>query len=105
MLSIEERIARTKDKVRQLENQRKDAQPKESTIPFDVDTDRQTILGGIDTEHFPWLLKLQPQATEAENQVEFAQWDCFLALLSADVDYVNRLMKMVYESFPEGKNA
>lgn len=104
MLTLEERIARTKEKVRQLENQRTvENKSEKNAVTFDADTRRQNILGWIDTEYFPWLLKLQPQATESENQVEFAPWACFLALLASDENYVNQLMEKVAEAFPEVK--
>jgi hypothetical protein len=64
-----------------------------------ADTRRLIILGGYVADTFDAVLRFQPQGTEAENQVEFAPFIAFLALLAADREYVNRLMEQVDEAF------
>ena len=103
MNELNEMIAQERANWNRLSGQ-KEAQTRERMASLSIEARRQTILGGIDTDCFLWLLRLQPQATEAENQAEFAPWAYFLALLKDDEEYVNRLMEKVFEAFPEVKD-
>jgi len=74
--------------------------PRDNVTSPSVDTRRLIILGGLLGDYFPEFLRFQPQATEAENQVEFAPVAGFLASLAGDKEYVNRLMEQVMKPSP-----
>ena len=90
MLSIEEQIARSREKTKQLEAQKKVKDKREQAARRKLDSRRDTCIGNSFSKHFPWVSQFQPRRTEAENKTEFALLDAFLSLVASDEDYVSK---------------
>ena len=61
MLTIEERIARVREKTRQLETQKKVKDKREQEARRKLDTRRDTNIGKIVSKHFPEVSQFQPR--------------------------------------------
>ena len=92
--SINERINRQLERLKQLERQKKAQDYRDKKRQLAIDRDRQREVGKIFLEHFPEFKQLQPHRTNAENQIEFASLSNFIAALAADTEYVSRLKEM-----------
>lgn len=99
MLAINEQIARDLDRLAQLKRQKGKQDQFEKSLVLDVDTRRQIIIGGMVADVFPEVSRFQPLSTEADNEVEFARFGAFLALLAGDIEYVERLKERVSAAF------
>ena len=90
VLSIEERIVRSREKTKQLEAEKKVRDKREQEAQRKLDTRRHTIIGKVFSQHFPAVSQFQPRRTEAENEMEFALLDAVLNLIAKDKDYVSQ---------------
>ena len=81
MLTIEEKIARSRKKTKQLEIQKKLKDKRDQDAQRKSDTRRHTIIGRLVSKHFPDVSQFQPYRSEAENEIEFALLDAILSLL------------------------
>lgn len=93
MLTIEERIARSKERTKRLEIEKKVKEKREAEAKRKLDIRRHTFSGKLMEEHFPTISQFRPQRTEAENRTEFALLDIVLSLLAEDEEYVSRLLE------------
>jgi hypothetical protein len=62
----------------------------------DVDICRLIVIGGFVITYFPELLRLTPQKTEVENEIEFSPLISFFILLGNRRNLLDRLMKKAY---------
>lgn len=92
MLTIEERISRSKERTKRLEIEQKLKIKREEEVKRKLDTRRQTFSGKLLEEYFPMLSQFQPQRTETESRTEFALLDVVLSLLAEDEAYVSQLV-------------
>jgi hypothetical protein len=92
---LNELLAQEVDEWKRLSGQKATQQPQGNSNPLSVDTRRQIIIGGMVIDKFPELLRFEPRNNEAEDNIEFAPFISFLALLAADTEYVNRLKEQV----------
>lgn len=92
MLTIEERILRSKERTKRLEIEQKLKTKREEEAKRKLDMRRHTFSGKLLEEHFPMLSQFQPQRTETESRTEFALLDIVLSLLAEDEEYVSRLV-------------
>lgn len=92
MLTIEERISRSKERTKRLEIEQRLKIKCEEEAKRKLDTRRHTFSGKLLEEHFPMLSQFQPQRTEAESRTEFALLDIMLSLLAEDEEYISQLV-------------
>lgn len=90
MITIEERIAKAKEHVHQLEQQKKVEQRKEREAKKKMDQRRNYIIGELVTKYFPEVEKFEP-GTKAENDTIFEPLESFLSTLAADQTLMERL--------------
>lgn len=93
MLTIEERIMRSKERTKRLEIERKLKIKQEEEAKRKLDMRRYSFSGKLMEEHFPAISMFQPQRSEAESKTEFALLDIVLSLLAEDEDYVSQLVE------------
>ena len=99
MMTIEERIEKTKEKVRQLERQKRVEQRKEREAKKKMDQRRNYIIGELVTKYFPEVEKFEP-GTKVENDIIFEPLESFLSTLAADQTLMERLReKSAAENF------
>lgn len=92
MLTIEERIAKAKENVAKLEQERRVELKKERDAKRKKNQRRNYIIGELVTQYFPEVLKLEP-GTKAENAAIFRPLEAFLSELASDQE----LMKILRE--------
>ena len=88
MRSIDERLARTRENLKQLENQKKEQVKRERLAKQKADLCRDKTVGALFVKHFPDVMALMPRRIVAENLAEFAPVDDFFSALAADEDWV-----------------
>jgi hypothetical protein len=108
MLTLSERIEKDLETLEQLKRQRKAEESRGKILkgPLPLEADDETLLQYIYGElfksfvdNYPMFQQLRVQATEPENQVEFAPVADFLSLLAGETEVVDRLMKEVMKAF------
>ena len=82
--NIDERIAKSQERTAQLKGQKKEQEIRERKQQEAINTRRKIIAGGIVEKYLPEVLELQPQRTDAENEIEFAPLGKILSVLAAD---------------------
>ena len=92
MITIDERIAKAKEQVHQLEQQKRVEQRKEREAKRKKDQRRNYIVGALVAKYFPEVESLEP-GTTAENAVIFEPLEVFLSTLAADRTLVEHLWK------------
>lgn len=90
---LEDRLANAKEKVALLERKRREEAEIKRKKERQKNDRRKAIIGGFVVKHFPEMLRFEP-GTNAENAVEFAQFDSFLSVLSTDVNLMETLKKI-----------
>ena len=90
MITIEERIAKAKEHVHQLEQQKKVEQRKEREAKKKMDQRRNYIIGELVTKYFPEVKKFTP-GTKIENDVIFEPLESFLSALATDQTLMEHL--------------
>ncbi len=90
MITLDEQIKQTEEKIAQLKRQRKIQLKKDRDIRKKKDQRRNYIIGELVSKHFPEVLNLEP-GTKAENAVTFASIESFLSALAADQELVNQI--------------
>jgi hypothetical protein len=89
--NIDDLIVKSQKRTAQLKQQKKERDIRERKQKEVITTRRKIIIGGIIEGYFPEVLKLQPQRTDAENEVEFALLEMVISLMAQDQDYIARL--------------
>jgi len=87
---INQKIADTKERLKQLNNSRKAQEQAERPKKDKADTQRKIIIGGIVEKYFPEVLRFQPKSKAKEKDIEFAPLAYFLSELAADKEVVER---------------
>lgn len=90
MMTIDDRIAKAKEHVHQLEQQKKVEQRNEREAKKKMEQRRRYIIGELVTKYFPEVERFEP-GTKAENAVIFEPLEAFLSTLAADQTLVERL--------------
>lgn len=93
MLTIEERIIRSKERTKRLEIEKNLKIKREEEAKRKLDMRRHSFIGTLVEDHFPEVSQLQPQRTEAESKIEFVLLDIVLSLLAEDEEYVSQLVE------------
>jgi predicted Zn-dependent protease len=89
MKSTDERIAKAKARVKQLEQQKSLQEQQERKALAKREKRRNAILGEIYSSVFPKdVARFQPRRSKAENETEFAPLKKFLTALAEDTGYV-----------------
>lgn len=106
MLTLSERIEKDLQKLSELLQHQQSEIPQDQMgkepISSDIVTRRQFIFGEYFmkfADKYPCFQRLQPQETEAQNDIEFAPIEHFLLLLESDADYVNNLIAKMEQDF------
>lgn len=94
MLTLDEQIKQTEEKVTQLKQQRRIQIKKEKDIRKKKDQRRNYIIGELVSKHFPEILNLEP-GTKSQNAVTFEPLDAFLSVLAADPELVNQIKNRI----------
>ncbi len=84
-------IEKTKEKLDQLKRQKRDKEAREVQRRRKEETRRKIIVGAVVMAYFPKLETLQPQRTNAENDIEYAPLAAFCSALAADKETMARL--------------
>ena len=95
MPTINERIAKEREKLDQLMRRKRAQEAREKKRRDAINKDRRNIIGRYFEEYFPSLLQLHPHRTEAENKIEFASLIEFLSALASDEKIVCQLNELV----------
>lgn len=82
MANISDRIKEAQERVAQAQRRRVLQENRAKEQRRKIDTRRKIIVGGIVIKYLPWVLNLQPQMNEAENNKEFAELKRILSELS-----------------------
>lgn len=90
MITIEERIAKAKERIQQLEQQKRVEQRKEREAKRKKDQRRNYIIGALVTKYFPEVSRFEP-GTTAQNAVIFEPLEVFLSTLAADQTLMENL--------------
>lgn len=90
MLTLDEQIKKTEEKVAQLKQQRRIQIKKEKDIRRKKDQRRNYIIGELVSKYFPGVLSLEP-GTKAENAVTFAPLESFLSALAANRECIDQI--------------
>ena len=93
MQSLEMRIARSKEKTKQLEAEKRMKENRALEVKRKQDKKRHEIIGEIFSVHFPFVSRFQPQRTKAGDKEEFTLVEVFFSLIAADKEYVSLVMK------------
>lgn len=92
MLSLEERIAKTKEKTKRLEEAQRIAQRKEREIRRKKDARRNYIIGALVSQYYPdEISRFEPKRTNAENADEFEPLETFLSVLADETETLELL--------------
>lgn len=91
MISIDERLARTKEKLQLLENQKRAQVKREREAKWRADSRRNKTVGELFSKHFPDVMTLTPRRIAAEHSAEFAPIDGFFSALAADEEWASLL--------------
>ena len=83
MLTIEERIARSEERIAKLKQQKRIEERKEREAKKKKDQRRNYIIGELVSKYFPEVLNLEP-GTKAENTITFEPLEVFLSVLSSE---------------------
>ncbi len=78
MATLDERIKKEKEKLKQLKRQKRTFEQREKQKQRAVDTRRKIIAGAILLDIFPQFMELQPKRNNEENFTEFAPLADFL---------------------------
>jgi hypothetical protein len=92
MVSIEERIARSRAKTKYLETQKMEMDRKNQEVKDKEDAKRNRHIGALVSKYFPQVAQLKHRRSKAENEAEFALVDTVLSLLAKDKDYISQLL-------------
>jgi hypothetical protein len=90
-LSLDERIAKEKQKLKQLENEKRAKEAREKHKQKKIDDRRKIIAGAILLNYFPNYKTLNPTGSNAECEKEFAPLADFLACLAENKAWVSQL--------------
>ena len=91
MSSLNEKLLQARERVAQLEQQKRLRDNREKKKQAELNTRRQIIIGKMVSDHFPEVLQLQPRRTTEENLIEFAPVAKILSILVNDKQYVEHL--------------
>jgi O-phosphoseryl-tRNA(Cys) synthetase len=91
MATLDERIKKEEEKLRQLKNQKRSQEAREKKKARALDARQKIIAGAIFLDVFPEFKKLQPKKNNEENKIEYAPLANFLLTLRADNELVARL--------------
>ena len=81
--SLEERIAESKAKTAQLEQQRRAELYRERKLKEKLDKRRYYVVGELVCKYFPSLKELKP-GTKEQNKVTFKKLETFLSSLASN---------------------
>lgn len=87
--SLEERIAESKAKTAQLEQNRRAELYRERKIKKKLDQRRNYIVGELVCKYFPALKELKPETKEQDNET-FKKFEEFLSTLASDQNILNK---------------
>lgn len=90
MTTLEEKLAKAKEHVRELERQRRIRLRKEREEKKKQDQRRNYIVGELVCKYFPKLLELPP-GTKAQNEQTFKELEVALSKLSQDGEFIRLL--------------
>ena len=90
MLTIEERIAKSEERINRLKQQKKMQERKTKEASRKKDQHRNYIIGELVSKYFPEVLKLEP-GTKAKNAITFEPLEVFLSILSSNEILMQRL--------------
>jgi hypothetical protein len=93
--SLNDRLLKAKEKLKRLEEQQRFENKKEREAISNKNKQRNIILGGIVAKHFPEVAKFEPHRNNADNEIEFKEFDLFLTLLAKDQEVITRLKEDV----------
>lgn len=103
MQSIDEKISSTREKLIQLQQQKRIQLRKIREEEKRKNQRRNYILGDLVSKYFSPVLKLEP-GTKAENSVTFQPWESFLSELAADHELMEQLEKKINASLSQAPN-
>jgi hypothetical protein len=83
MSRVDTRISELKEKLTQLERQKRAQEAREKKNQFAINRERHRIIGELVEAQFPEVSRFTPHRTNAENQSEFATLIHFLYILAA----------------------
>lgn len=92
--TLNEKIAKAKEKIAKLEHQRKVETRREREAERKKNSRRQYIIGELVAKYFPEVQRFEP-GTKVENAVEFKPLETFLLVLAADQELMIRLKEKV----------
>lgn len=82
MNTLDKRLAKTNEKMQQIEHQRILRENRDQEAKRKTDFRRAVIVGAIFTKHFPVVLGFTPHNTVEANDIEFAPLEKFIATLA-----------------------
>ena len=91
MSHVNNHLRATVLRVDQLKNQKKSRERREREVKRKKDIRRNIIIGELVCEHFPNMMKLQPQRHSSDNAKEFAVFKHTLRLLAANTELLMQL--------------
>ena len=95
MSTINERIAKEREKLKQLNRKKRAQEAREKKKRDAINEERRSIVGRCFEEYFPSVLQLHPYRTEAEKKIEFAPLVKFFSALASDEKVIYQLKKLV----------
>ena len=90
MISIEKEIQKSKNRISELEHQKRIERKIENTKKIKLSHRRNYIIGELVTRYFPEVLNLEP-GNKDQNAVIFKPVEAFLSALTADRNLVNQI--------------
>jgi hypothetical protein len=91
MIDINDHLKESRDRVKQLKNQKKTKDRREQEAQRKTDNHRHFIIGEMVCKYFPDVKKYQPQRTKAETAAEFLPLAYILRLLAANTELLAAL--------------
>ncbi len=90
----DERLIKAKERVAQLEQQRKLEERREREAEKKKAQRRHYIVGELVEKYFPEVARFNP-GTKTENAAEFEPFEVFLSVLASDEEIMSRLKNEV----------